>query len=128
MYPLVWGLCEGGNVLSPTGEMVWYGILDLILGILFLYYFIFGLRTVDYESFGFRSGKYTDGYGAGGGGGSGPGAATGAAAGAATGPSPTSGAATRDVEKTAAGPGNAPAAAADPATTGTAMTTGPSAV
>ncbi|KAH8106704.1 heat shock protein 30 [Cristinia sonorae] len=63
MYPLVWGLSEGGNVLSPTGEMVWYGILDLILGPLFIFYFIFGLRSVDYETFGFRSNKYTDMYG-----------------------------------------------------------------
>ncbi|THH32124.1 hypothetical protein EUX98_g2075 [Antrodiella citrinella] len=64
MYPLVWGLSEGGNVLSPSGEMVWYGILDLLLGPLFLFFFLSGLRTVDYETFGFRSGKYTDGYGA----------------------------------------------------------------
>ena len=65
MYPLVWGLSEGGNVLSPSGEMVWYGILDLILGPLFLYYFVWGLRNVDYGLFGLNSGKYTDGpYGA----------------------------------------------------------------
>ncbi|TCD69747.1 hypothetical protein EIP91_006514 [Steccherinum ochraceum] len=105
MYPLVWGLSEGGNVLSPSGEMVWYGILDLLLGPLFLYYFIFGLRAVDYEGFGFRSGK-------------------------ARTPTRT---ALEQVDsvvmaQSAGGPGTAPAAAADPATTGTGTTTGPSAV
>lgn len=29
-YPIAWGLSEGGNRLSVTGEMVFYGILDLI--------------------------------------------------------------------------------------------------
>ena len=41
--------------------MIWYGILDLLLGPLFLYYFIFALRNIDYGLFGFHSGKYTDG-------------------------------------------------------------------
>ncbi|KAF7793033.1 hypothetical protein EIP86_004138 [Pleurotus ostreatoroseus] len=65
LYPIAWGVSEGGNVISPTGEMIWYGILDLILGPLFLYYFVFALRNIDYGLFGFHSGKYTDGpYGA----------------------------------------------------------------
>ncbi|CAL1704858.1 unnamed protein product [Somion occarium] len=61
LYPIAWGCSEGGNVISPTGEMIWYGILDLILGPLFLYHFLFGLRNVDYGAFGFHSGKHTDG-------------------------------------------------------------------
>ena len=66
MYPIAWGCCEGGNVVSPTGEMIWYGILDLLLGPLFLFYFLFSLRNVDYGLFGLNSGKYTDGpYGTG---------------------------------------------------------------
>ncbi|KAJ3552893.1 hypothetical protein NM688_g3914 [Phlebia brevispora] len=27
-YPVCWGLSEGGNVISPTSEMIWYGVLD----------------------------------------------------------------------------------------------------
>ena len=66
MYPIAWGCSEGGNVVSPTGEMIWYGILDLLLGPLFLFYFLFSLRNVDYGLFGLNSGKYTDGpYGTG---------------------------------------------------------------
>ncbi|TCD60425.1 hypothetical protein EIP91_010077 [Steccherinum ochraceum] len=73
LYPIAWGCSEGGNVISPTREMIWYGVLDLILGPLFLYYFLFRLRSVDYGTFGFHSGKYTDGeYGQGGAGGAGP--------------------------------------------------------
>lgn len=30
LYPLAWGLCEGGNIISVNGEMVFYGILDLL--------------------------------------------------------------------------------------------------
>ncbi|KAI0082719.1 heat shock protein 30 [Panus rudis PR-1116 ss-1] len=61
LYPIAWGVSEGGNVISPTGEMIWYGILDLILGPLFLFYYVFALRNVDYGLFGFHSGKYSDG-------------------------------------------------------------------
>ncbi|KAI0695920.1 heat shock protein 30 [Cytidiella melzeri] len=67
LYPIAWGCCEGGNVVSPTGEMIWYGILDLLLGPLFLFYFVWGMRSIDYGAFGFHSGKYSDGpYGNGG--------------------------------------------------------------
>lgn len=34
-YGLAWGLSEGGNVLSPDGEGVFYGLLDLIGGPLY---------------------------------------------------------------------------------------------
>lgn len=61
LYPIVWGLSEGGNRISPNAEMIWYGILDLLLGPLFLYYFVWGLRAVDYGLFGLHSGKYSDG-------------------------------------------------------------------
>ena len=41
-FPIAWGLSEGSNMLSVTGEMVFYGILDLIAvpiyGTLFLVY------------------------------------------------------------------------------------------
>jgi len=29
-FPIAWGLSEGGNKLSITGEMIFYGVLDLI--------------------------------------------------------------------------------------------------
>lgn len=30
LYPIAWGVCEGGNVISPDSEAVFYGILDAI--------------------------------------------------------------------------------------------------
>ena len=60
-YPICWALSEGSNVISPTSEMIWYGILDCITGPVFLLFFLFRLNSVDYESFGFQSGKFTDG-------------------------------------------------------------------
>ena len=59
-YPICWALSEGANVISPTSEMIWYGILDVITGPVFLLFYLFQLRTVDYSSFGFQSGKFTD--------------------------------------------------------------------
>ena len=59
-YPICWACSEGSNIITPTSEMIWYGILDLITGPIFLVFFLFQLRAVDYEAFGFASGKYTD--------------------------------------------------------------------
>jgi len=60
LYPICWGCAEGGNVISPTGEMIWYGILDLFAGPIFLFFFLWGLREVDLGAMGLMSGKYTD--------------------------------------------------------------------
>lgn len=54
IYPLVWGLCEGGNVLVPDAEGIWYGALDcLLLGVMpSLFVAIasyFGLDTLGYH-------------------------------------------------------------------------------
>lgn len=34
-YGVAWGLSEGGNVISPAEEAVFYGILDLLGGPVF---------------------------------------------------------------------------------------------
>lgn len=60
LYPIAWACSEGANVISPTSEMVWYGILDLLLGPFFLFFFVFGIRNIEYESFGLQSWKYSD--------------------------------------------------------------------
>jgi len=28
LYPIAWGVCEGGNVITPDSEAVFYGVLD----------------------------------------------------------------------------------------------------
>ncbi|KIP09605.1 hypothetical protein PHLGIDRAFT_22832 [Phlebiopsis gigantea 11061_1 CR5-6] len=59
-YPIAWACAEGGNVISVTSEMIWYGILDIFAGPVFLFVFLWELRGVDYAAFGLHSGKYTD--------------------------------------------------------------------
>jgi len=59
-YPICWACSEGANVITPTSEMIWYGILDIIAGPLFLFSFLYFMRNVEYQSFGLSSGKYTD--------------------------------------------------------------------
>ena len=59
-YPIAWACAEGGNVISVTSEMVWYGILDILTIPVFLFGFLWQLRGAEYASFGLHSGKYTD--------------------------------------------------------------------
>ncbi|KAI0670320.1 heat shock protein 30 [Trametes maxima] len=60
LYPIAWACAEGGNVITVTSEMIWYGILDILAGPVFLFFFLWELRGVDYAAFGLHSGKYTD--------------------------------------------------------------------
>lgn len=59
LYPLAWALSEGANVITVTSEMIWFGILDILAGPVFLFFFLWKLRGVDYAAFGLQSGKYT---------------------------------------------------------------------
>ncbi|EJU04452.1 heat shock protein 30 [Dacryopinax primogenitus] len=52
IYPICWGLSEGGNVITSDGEMVFYGILDLFTMPFFLALHMFQLRAVDLGRFG----------------------------------------------------------------------------
>ncbi|KAH0261112.1 family A G protein-coupled receptor-like protein, partial [Aureobasidium melanogenum] len=47
LYPLAWGLCEGGNVISPDSEAIFYGILDLFAKPVFGALLIWGHRGID---------------------------------------------------------------------------------
>ena len=57
LYPIAWGLADGGNVISPTGEMVFYGILDLLAKPVFAVVHLVGLRSLNYDVLGLESGK-----------------------------------------------------------------------
>ncbi|TBU50698.1 heat shock protein 30 [Dichomitus squalens] len=61
IYPIAWGVCEGSNTVSPTGEFIFYGILDLLAGPVFLFGFLSQIRGIDYGTFGFTSMKYSEG-------------------------------------------------------------------
>ena len=60
LYPVCWGLSEGGNVISVDSEMVFYSILDLFAGPIFIFTFLGSLEDVDYAAFGLQSGKASD--------------------------------------------------------------------
>ncbi|KAN0062043.1 hypothetical protein ACQY0O_006038 [Thecaphora frezii] len=76
LYPVCWGLSEGGNVIRPSSEMLFYGILDLLTKPVFCLYHLFMLRNCEYDAMDLRSGKASEGYGDGA---LGPAAATGMA-------------------------------------------------
>lgn len=59
-YPLTWALTKGGNIITVTAEMIWFGILDVLARPVFLFFFLSKLHDVDYTAFGLQSGKYTD--------------------------------------------------------------------
>jgi len=54
LYPIAWGLSEGGNVIAPNSEQVFYGILDILakLGVTGL--LLWGLRAIEPERLGLR--------------------------------------------------------------------------
>jgi len=52
LYPIAWGLCEGGNIISPDSEAVFYGILDLLAKPVFGALLIWGHRGIDPERLG----------------------------------------------------------------------------
>ncbi|KAI0291289.1 family A G protein-coupled receptor-like protein [Russula brevipes] len=60
LYPICWAFAEGANVISVTHEMVFYGILDIFAGPVFLFVYLGALRGVEYDSLGLQSGKASD--------------------------------------------------------------------
>jgi bacteriorhodopsin len=64
LYPVCWGLSEGSNTITVTSEMVFYGILDLFAGPVFLFGFLFGVEDLEYDTLGLQSGKASDYVGA----------------------------------------------------------------
>jgi bacteriorhodopsin len=47
LYPIAWGICEGGNVISPDSEAVFYGVLDFLAKPCFGALLIWGHRNID---------------------------------------------------------------------------------
>ncbi len=52
LYPIAWGCCEGGNVIHPDSEAVFYGILDLIAKPVFSFLLLWGHRRIDFSTLG----------------------------------------------------------------------------
>ncbi|KAK9332185.1 hypothetical protein V1520DRAFT_40856 [Lipomyces starkeyi] len=52
LYPISWGLSEGGNVISPTSEGVFYGVLDIMALPLINSAVLYLTRQVDFNELG----------------------------------------------------------------------------
>jgi len=52
LYPISWGLSEGGNVISPDGEAAFYGVLDIISLPVLGSYFVYATRQISVERLG----------------------------------------------------------------------------
>ncbi|GAA5830536.1 hypothetical protein JCM11251_002506 [Rhodosporidiobolus azoricus] len=61
VYPIIWGIADGGNVIKPTGEMIGYGVLDLLAKPVFSLIHILQIERLDYARLGLSSSKVSDG-------------------------------------------------------------------
>ncbi|KAI0543327.1 bacteriorhodopsin [Xylaria curta] len=52
LYPICWGLCEGGNVIHPDSEAIFYGILDVMAKIGFAGLLLWGHRKTSPRNIG----------------------------------------------------------------------------
>lgn len=60
MYPIAWGICEGGNVISPDSEAIFYGVLDILAKPVFGTLLLWGHRTIDPAELGLHIREYGD--------------------------------------------------------------------
>ena len=47
LYPIAWGVSEGGNVIHQDSDAVYYGVLDIIAKPVFTAMLLFGHRNID---------------------------------------------------------------------------------
>lgn len=52
LYPIAWGLSEGGNVIHPDSEAIFYGILDIMAKPVFGALLLFGHRNINPSQLG----------------------------------------------------------------------------
>lgn len=60
LYPIAWGVSEGGNVISPDSEAVFYGILDILAKPVFGALLLWGHRDIDPALLGLQIRDYDD--------------------------------------------------------------------
>jgi bacteriorhodopsin len=58
VYPIAWGICEGGNLIAPDSEAVFYGILDLLAKPVFGALLIWGHRNIEPSRLGLNITDY----------------------------------------------------------------------
>lgn len=60
LYPIAWGVCEGGNVITPDSEAAFYGVLDVLAKPVFGALLIWGHRNIDPARLGLVIHDYAD--------------------------------------------------------------------
>jgi len=60
IYPIAWGLSEGGNVIGSDAEAVFYGVLDILAKPCFGALLLWGHRNIDPASLGLAIRDYED--------------------------------------------------------------------
>lgn len=58
LYPIAWGLSEGGNVIAPDSEAVFYGVLDFLAKPVFGALLLWGHRNIDPARLGLKIADY----------------------------------------------------------------------
>jgi len=58
IYPIAWGVSEGGNVIAPDSESIFYGILDLLAMPVFGALLLWAHRNIDPASLGLHIRDY----------------------------------------------------------------------
>ncbi len=61
LYPVAWGLADGANVIGSDGEMIFYGVLDVLAKPVFCLFHVWSIRNLDYNKLQLQSGKYSVG-------------------------------------------------------------------
>jgi bacteriorhodopsin len=52
LYPISWGLSEGGNRIGAVGEAVFYGVLDILSKVVFTIFLLIGHAGIDPATLG----------------------------------------------------------------------------
>ncbi|KAL3420039.1 bacteriorhodopsin [Phlyctema vagabunda] len=60
IYPIAWGLSEGGNIISPDSEAVFYGVLDFLAKPVFGALLLWGHRNIDPATLGLHIRDYDE--------------------------------------------------------------------
>jgi len=62
LYPIAWGVSEGGNVIAPDSEAAFYGVLDVLAKPVFGVLLLWGHRNIDPARLGLRIRDYDEGF------------------------------------------------------------------
>jgi bacteriorhodopsin len=60
LYPICWGVSEGGNVITPDSEAAFYGVIDVLTKVGFSALLLWGHRDVDPARLGLRIRAYDE--------------------------------------------------------------------